>query len=138
MASRPFSVGVPAEFVTPDGKIREGLGWDSFAPTGIPWSPIPTVDGKWSAESLSLHPAYLLGTALVTPAAIAAADPAPLVRARFGIGTDTVDMDGCTRRDTIVAITPDGTARPMAVGALAYILASTLQMHVKDEAVRCG
>jgi phosphoglycerate dehydrogenase-like enzyme len=58
--------------------------------------------------------------------------------ARFGVGYDSVDVAACTRNDIALCITPDGVRRPVAVSILAFILALTGKMMVKDRLTREG
>jgi D-3-phosphoglycerate dehydrogenase len=87
---------------------------------------------------LARHDAWIIGNERVTAAALDAAPAVPLLIARFGVGTDTIDLAACTRRDVIVAITPDAMARPVAVAALAHLLAATLHLPAKHAMVRDG
>jgi phosphoglycerate dehydrogenase-like enzyme len=106
---------------------------------GVPWETVdPVEDGSLSSSQLSRHAAFLTGNARVTGGAIEAANPPPLLLARFGVGTDVLDLGACTRHDVIVSITPDAIARPVAVTALTHILAATLNLHAKDSMVRDG
>ena len=58
--------------------------------------------------------------------------------ARFGVGYDRIDLDACTSHGVLVANTPDGVRRPMAVGTLAYLLALATRMRDKDRIARDG
>ena len=58
--------------------------------------------------------------------------------ARFGVGYDTVDVPACTANDIVLAITPDGVRRPVAVAILTFILALTGKIMVKDRLTRQG
>ena len=60
------------------------------------------------------------------------------VVARFGVGYDTVDVDACTDAGVAVVITPDGVRRPVAVSIIAFMLALTGKMMVKDRLTREG
>lgn len=60
------------------------------------------------------------------------------VVARFGVGYDTVDVAACTANDIALVITPDGVRRPVAVSILAFILALTSKLMVKDRLARQG
>jgi phosphoglycerate dehydrogenase-like enzyme len=127
-----FSVGVMPE--TQHGDI--GLGMLDEA--GVPWTLVKAEGGIYSPQLLSSYPAFLTGGTTVSAAALEAADPPPLILARFGIGTDMIDLEACTREDVVVTIAPDGAARPVAVAGLALVLASTLNMYAKDQLVRTG
>lgn len=60
------------------------------------------------------------------------------VVARFGVGYDNVDVDACTKAGIAVVITPDGVRRPVAVSILAFILALTGKLMIKDKLTREG
>lgn len=58
--------------------------------------------------------------------------------ARFGVGYDNVDVDACTDSDVLLTITPDGVRRPVAVSALAMLLALSHRLLAKDRLTREG
>ncbi len=60
------------------------------------------------------------------------------VVARFGVGYDTVDVEACTQAGIALAITPDGVRRPVAVSIIAFILALTGKLMIKDRLTREG
>jgi D-3-phosphoglycerate dehydrogenase len=60
------------------------------------------------------------------------------VVARFGVGYDTVDVEACTRAGIALVITPDGVRRPVAVSAIALMLALTGKLLIKDRLARQG
>jgi phosphoglycerate dehydrogenase-like enzyme len=133
-----FPVGVTIDFAGAyEGDSDVGL--QMLDDAGLAWEFVaPEESGALGPTQLSAYSAILTGPARVTAEALDAARPAPLLLARFGIGTDMLDLGACTRHDVIVSITPDATARPVAVAALALVLASTLRMHAKDVMAREG
>ncbi|MGE3776905.1 MAG: NAD(P)-dependent oxidoreductase, partial [Pirellulaceae bacterium] len=58
--------------------------------------------------------------------------------ARFGVGYDNVDVDACTENHVMLTITPDGVRRPVAVSALAFLLALSHRLLIKDQLTRAG
>jgi phosphoglycerate dehydrogenase-like enzyme len=60
------------------------------------------------------------------------------VVARFGVGYDTVDVEACTDAGIVLAITPDGVRRPVAVSIVTLLLALTGKLMVKDRLTREG
>jgi phosphoglycerate dehydrogenase-like enzyme len=60
------------------------------------------------------------------------------VVARFGVGYDTVDVPACTEAGIALAITPDGVRRPVAVSIMAFMLALTGKLLIKDQLTREG
>ena len=133
-----FSVGVTVDFAGSPG-VGDTALLSALERTGLPWEFVaPADDGSVGPDQLRRHAAFLVGNGRITRAVIEAASPAPLLLARFGVGTDAIDLAACTDRDVIVSITPDAMARPVAVAALTHILAATLHLHAKDAMVRDG
>jgi phosphoglycerate dehydrogenase-like enzyme len=60
------------------------------------------------------------------------------VVARFGVGYDNVDVPACTEAGIPLVITPDGVRRPVAVSIMAFMLALTGKMLIKDKLTRGG
>jgi phosphoglycerate dehydrogenase-like enzyme len=58
--------------------------------------------------------------------------------ARLGVGVDNIDVDACTAAGVLVTTTPDGVRRPMASGAMAFILALAHRLPERDRHVRAG
>jgi len=58
--------------------------------------------------------------------------------ARFGVGYDNVDVPACTEAGIALVITPDGVRRPVAVSIIAFMLALTGKMLIKDKLTREG
>ena len=60
------------------------------------------------------------------------------VVARFGVGYDNVDVPACTDAGIALVITPDGVRRPVAVSIVAFMLALTGKLMIKDKLTRGG
>jgi phosphoglycerate dehydrogenase-like enzyme len=60
------------------------------------------------------------------------------VVARFGVGYDNVDVPACTEAGIALVITPDGVRRPVAVSIIAFMLALTGKLMIKDKLTRGG
>ncbi|MGH7139345.1 MAG: NAD(P)-dependent oxidoreductase, partial [Pirellulales bacterium] len=73
----------------------------------------------------------------VTATTLSASDRLTIV-ARFGVGYDNVDVDACTDSDVLLTITPDGVRRPVAVSALAMLMALSHRLIAKDRLTREG
>jgi phosphoglycerate dehydrogenase-like enzyme len=58
--------------------------------------------------------------------------------ARFGVGYDSVDVEALADEGVATVITPEGVARPVAVGILALLLALTNKVLTKDQLARRG
>jgi phosphoglycerate dehydrogenase-like enzyme len=57
---------------------------------------------------------------------------------RFGVGYDTVDVDACTAADVALFITPDGVRRPVATSILAFVLALSHKLVIKNDQTHAG
>jgi phosphoglycerate dehydrogenase-like enzyme len=64
--------------------------------------------------------------------------PGLRIVARYGVGTNSVDLDACTRRGVLVTITPEGVVRPVASSALTLILCLAHRLGEKQELLRSG
>jgi phosphoglycerate dehydrogenase-like enzyme len=61
-----------------------------------------------------------------------------LALCRFGVGYDSVDMAACTRANVLAMITAGAVDRSMAEATLAWMLALTHHVRIKDRLVREG
>ena len=57
---------------------------------------------------------------------------------RHGVGYDNVDVDACTKRGVLLAITPGGVRRSMASACLTFILACAHELVQKERLIRTG
>lgn len=64
--------------------------------------------------------------------------PGLRIVARYGVGTNSVDLDACTRCGVLVTITPEGVVRPVASSALTLILCLAHRLAEKQELLRTG
>src|SRR5438309_4622477 len=74
----------------------------------------------------------------VTERTLSGADRRLRIIARFGVGYDNVDTDACTRAGVVLTITPDGVRRPVATVILAFVLALSHKLFVKDRLTKAG
>jgi D-3-phosphoglycerate dehydrogenase len=58
--------------------------------------------------------------------------------ARLGVGIDNIDIPPCTAAGVLVTVTPDAVRRPMASGAMAFLLALAHRLPERDRHVRAG
>lgn len=58
--------------------------------------------------------------------------------ARLGVGVDNIDVEACTAAGALVTTTPDSVRRPMAAGAMAFVLALAHRVTEMDRHVRSG
>jgi phosphoglycerate dehydrogenase-like enzyme len=138
-APRQFRVALTADFFGRDGRPRyRDLGLGVFAAE-------PAIASHAFAEHRkTIAPDQLAGAQgviVLTPAVTAetvsgAADL--LAIGRFGVGYDAVDVGACTNADVVVFITTGAVDRSVAEATIAWMLALTHQVRVKDALVRDG
>jgi phosphoglycerate dehydrogenase-like enzyme len=73
----------------------------------------------------------------VTSRSLEHADRLSLV-ARVGVGLDRIDLAECTRRGILVSTSPDGVRRPLAAGAMAFVLALAHRVVERERRMRSG
>ncbi len=134
-----FRVGLTHDFKKEDGS----LGWGDIGLSclddhpDIVWSFLPDYGSELPPEVVADYDALLVLSPRVTGRTLA--DPGRLkLIARFGVGYDSVDVPACTKAGVLLAITPDGVRRPVAVGALTLLLAVTQNVLAKDRLTRSG
>jgi phosphoglycerate dehydrogenase-like enzyme len=130
----PFRVGLTSDLVTADG----GLAYDLSALVADPRIELVRVpgEGELSAGDVEGLGALVLFHPLVSRATLAGGGL--LLVARLGVGVDNVDVEACTEAGVLVTITPDSVRRPMAAGAMAFLLALAHRLPQLDRHVREG
>lgn len=137
--AEPFRVGITGDFLRPDGTLGFGdIGLDVLAedPRVVPEF-FPVAGGEITREAADQYDALLVLAPRVTAATLDGTRRLAIV-ARFGVGYDNVDVESCTRNDVALTITPDGVRRPVAVSALAMLLALSHKLLAKDRLTREG
>jgi phosphoglycerate dehydrogenase-like enzyme len=134
MASDGFLVGVSADAGGAGG--RSLFDFDLLDEAGVPWEWM-SGEGELEPADIAPYDALILFGRYVTAATLVGADRLRLV-ARLGVGVDSVDVDACSRAGVLVTITPDGVRRPMAAGAMAFVLALAHRLPEMDRHVRGG
>jgi phosphoglycerate dehydrogenase-like enzyme len=132
-----FCLGITADFYSPAGEplYRDmGVGAAERHPA-VEVIRLQDRSGELPADELrDLHGVIVL-TPRVTAASLAAADDL-LVVARFGVGYDTVQVPACTERDVALTIAVGAVDRPVAEATVAWMLALTHHVRMKDRLVR--
>ena len=134
-----FRVGLTRDFLNERGEFGWGdigLALLDEAP-GVEWEMLAEDTPELEPRQMEDYDALLVLTPRVPAATVAAAERLVLV-ARFGVGFDTVDVAACTEHGVLVTNTPEGVRRPMAVSALALLLAVTHKLLIKDRLTRAG
>jgi phosphoglycerate dehydrogenase-like enzyme len=128
-------VGVTADLRGSDGRPAYDLSLLDESPE-IAWRWIRG-EGELSAEDVESFDAIVLFHPVVTERTVASEAPLRLI-ARLGVGVDNVDVDACTAAGVLVTVTPDSVRRPMASGAMAFVLALAHRLLEMDRHVRAG
>lgn len=134
-----FRVALSADFMKPDGSPA----FPSFdlAPLdddlGIDWEYVPVRDGRITREDIAGFDALILLAARFDADSFPDDGRLSLI-ARFGVGYDNVDVEGCNTHDVALVITPGGVRRPVAVSIVTFILALSGKLLTKDRLTRQG
>jgi phosphoglycerate dehydrogenase-like enzyme len=92
---------------------------------------------KIGADQIGDAQGVIVLTPAVTAESVSRAENL-LVMARFGVGYDAVDVKACTADDVLVTITVGAVDRPVAEATVAWMLALTHRLRIKDGLVRTG
>jgi len=134
-----FRVGLTHDFLKPDGTVGFGdIGLDLLSGNPrVQYEFLPNVGGELPSDVARQFDALLVLAPRITAATVDGCERLALV-ARFGVGYDSVDVAACTRNDVLLTITPAGVRRPVAVSALALLLALSHRLIAKDKMTRAG
>jgi phosphoglycerate dehydrogenase-like enzyme len=134
-----FRVGVSREVVNEDGStmFSESV-FRVLDDPAVHWELLPARMPVITPEVAARYDALCLLTSRVSRDTLAGSDRRVKLLARFGVGYDSIDVDACTERGVLVTITPDGVRRPVASSVMAYVLALSHRMILKDRLVREG
>jgi D-3-phosphoglycerate dehydrogenase len=130
-----FRVGVTRDIVRADGSfafdldaVRENPGIETVLVAAPP---------ELGASDIADLDALVLFRPHVSAATLEGVERLLLI-ARLGVGVDRVDVEACTGRGILVTTTPDGVRRPMAAGAMAFLLALAHRLPELDRHLRDG
>jgi phosphoglycerate dehydrogenase-like enzyme len=113
------------------------MGLDVLAQAGIEVEPMERHFPEIEAEQLAGVNGVIVLTPRVTTRSLSASRDL-LAIGRFGVGYDGVDVPACTAADVALFITPGAVDRPVAEATLAWMLALTHHVRIKDRLVREG
>lgn len=135
----PFRIGITADFLKADGSLGFGdIGLEALTENPrIAYEYLPPCGTELPSELADQYDALLVLAPRVSATTVEQCRRLTLI-ARFGVGYDNVDVAACTRNNVILTITPSGVRRPVAVSALAMLLALSHQLLAKDRLTRSG
>ena len=134
-----FRVALSADFLEPDG----GPAFPDFDVEPLVSDPriemgyVAAQDGVMPAAGLEGYDALILFAYRMRRSSLPPSGCLGIV-ARFGVGYDSVDVEGLADEGVATVITPAGVARPVAVGILTFVLALTNKIVAKDRLARQG
>jgi phosphoglycerate dehydrogenase-like enzyme len=134
-----FRIAWTADFTNPDGGPRfTDVGLDALAG----WPHVEHLHFREHRPVIAPEQlAGAQGVIVLTPAVTSdslANCPDLLAVTRFGVGYDSVDVAACTRADVLAIITAGAVDRSMAEATLAWMLALSHHVRLKDDLVRSG
>ncbi len=136
---RRFRVALTADFFREDGELAQPeVGLEILA--GAPYVEVaafPTHESPVQAEQIGTAQGVIVRGPRVTTETLKNSSNL-LAIARFGVGYDSVDVAACTNSDVLLFITPGAVDRPVAEATLAWMLALSHQVKIKDRLVREG
>ncbi len=134
-----FRIGISRDVVNANGSTM--FGEDAFKVLDDPaveWELLPERVPVITREHAAAYDALCLLTARVSRETLSGPDRRVKLMARFGVGYDSIDVDACTEHGVLVTISPEGVRRPVAAAVMAYVLALSHRMVLKDRLVREG
>ncbi len=137
--SDKFRVALGADFKLPDGSPAYSM-FDLGpldADPDVDHMVLETRGEKIKAEELEDFDALILLTHQFTAESVPTDGRLALV-ARFGVGYDSVDVAACTKAGIVLAITPDGVRRPVAVAIITLMLACAGRLLDKHRLTHMG
>ncbi|MER3388452.1 MAG: NAD(P)-dependent oxidoreductase [Microcella sp.] len=131
-----FRVGVGRDFLDKDGKVSFGdIGLDRLDAAGVEWSFLDTEERILTPGDIAEFDALFLLLNEVTAETLVGNTRLALI-ARFGVGTDSIDLAACTEAGVAVSVTPDGVRRGVATALLTAVLALAHRLRERDLLVR--
>jgi len=103
----------------------------------VRWEYLPAGSNELAPEHVAGYDALVVWGSTITAATFEGVDRLSLV-ARLGVGYDRIDVDACTASGVLLTLAPDGVRRPVAAGAMAFLLALAHRVPEKDRHVRAG
>jgi phosphoglycerate dehydrogenase-like enzyme len=134
----PLRVGVTRDFIGFGRELIEPVLAEHFpAGGGIAWEYLPE-HGRTATPEVIQGFDGILTLQLRFDAAALARVRELKVLARWGVGYDYIDVPACTAADVALCITPNAVRRPVAEASMAYVLALSRRLPLKDRLVRQG
>jgi phosphoglycerate dehydrogenase-like enzyme/2-keto-3-deoxy-L-rhamnonate aldolase RhmA len=136
LAKSSFKVALTGDFVDAAGQPRyRDIGLGLFTGTGVEVHSFPEHRPEIAAEQLARANGVIVLTPRVSAASLAKSDDL-LAIGRFGVGYDSVNVSACTAADVLLFIAAGAVDRSVAEATIAWMLALSHHVRVKDRLVR--
>jgi D-3-phosphoglycerate dehydrogenase len=134
-----FRIGLTRDFLKADGSLGFGdIGLELLnGQAHLSWNFLPEYQDDVSRKTADEYDALVVLKPRISADTVGGCGRLSVV-ARFGVGYDNVDVEACTRNGVLLTITPDGVRRPVAVSAVAFLLALSHRLLIKDRLTREG
>jgi len=133
---RNFRVALTGDFNDSSGKPRyRDIGTSILEGAGIEIRPFAEHRADVAPDQLSGVNGVIVLTPRVTAASLAKCSEL-LAIGRFGVGFDSVDVPACTAADVLLFIAAGAVDRSVAEATIAWMLALSHQVRIKDRLVR--
>ncbi|MFT3874164.1 MAG: NAD(P)-dependent oxidoreductase [Nocardioides sp.] len=132
----PLRVGVTRDVLGRDGRPLYPLDLLD-ATASVAWEYLPEERQVLTAADVDEYDAVIVEHPHVTADTLDCSSP-PILLARTGVGVDRVDLEACTAAGVIVTTTPESVRRPMAAGAMAFMLALSHCLPQRERRLRAG
>ncbi len=134
-----FKVGLTADFYDPSGKPKfPDLGLSIFEGVpGIQHHRLDRYEPQMSADQVRDTQGVVVLTPTVTAETLKAAENL-LAIGRFGVGYEGIDVSACTAADVVAFIAAGAVDHSVAEATVAWMLALTHHLRIKDQLVRTG
>jgi phosphoglycerate dehydrogenase-like enzyme len=134
-----FKVGITRDVLGPSGEPVYGrAALKVLDDPLIEWEYLPVAVPELTPEHASQYDALCLFGSRATRATVSGSNRRLKLIARFGVGYDNVDVPACTENGVMLTIAPDGVRRPVASSVMAFTLAMSHRLALKDRLVRDG
>jgi phosphoglycerate dehydrogenase-like enzyme len=133
-----FRIALTADFFNADGQPRHrDMGLSVLDGSGLEISRFAEHRPEITPDQLAGINSVIVLTPRVTSRSLSSASEL-LAIARFGVGYDSVDVTACTAANVVLLISAGAVDRSVAEATIAWMLALTHHVRVKDRLVREG
>ncbi|HEY3789906.1 MAG TPA: aldolase/citrate lyase family protein, partial [Urbifossiella sp.] len=137
-ARQPFRVALTADFFDADGQPKyRDIGLSLFEGTPVQVESLARHIPELAPHQLAGPNGAIVLTPRVSAASLANSEDL-LAIGRFGVGYDSVDVSACTAADVLLFIAAGAVDRPVAEATVAWMLALSHHVRMKDLLVREG